>query len=241
MRHVARLAGIGPLIVNLPRVIRIKEKGDLTASFSAGCYGIAFLLFFAVLVLATMMVSQIYFISTDGLLLKFVLFLLFVSPYFAAPWWIERQRQQIGEIDLHLIEQTGEQMTFALLFHPHRTLHLTHIDAQLTIYEYHTSPKESDTRQTSYTIPKITYLAREESRIEQSLTLSPQQMPLTLHLSLPIPPNMPSTYEEYDEQNRVKSGISWNVTVKLGMKSWVSWEQSVLLAVIESKEPLLLT
>lgn len=216
----------------MQKAMQIKEKRPITPSFSAGCYGVAYLLFFIVLVLATMMISQIFFISTDGLWLKFVLFLLFVSPYFAFPWWIERQRQQIGEIDLHISQHTGEQITFALFFYPHRPIELTHIDAQLTIYEYHTPPpKEHPTRQSSYTIPNITYLVREENRIEESLTLSPQQAPPALHITLPIPPDMPATVELHDKQSGKKSGVSWDVTLKMGMKGWVSWEQSFLLTV----------
>ena len=225
--------------MNRQRTIHIKEKRPIEPSLSAGCYGVAYLLFFIVLVLATMMVSQIFFISTDGLLLKFTLFLLFVSPYFAFPWWIERQRGQIGEVDLHIVEQRGEQMIFALLFDPRGPLQVSHIEAQLTIYEYHTPPsKESLTRESTYTIPNITYLAREECKIEQPLSPSPEQEHPTIHISLPIPPNMPVTYEQHNRQSGEKSGISWDVTVKLCVTGWVSWEQSVLLAVSEEGENL---
>lgn len=214
--------------MNRQKEIHIKEKGTIRPSFSAGCYGVAYLLFLIVLVLATMMISQIYFISTDGLWLKFVLFLLFVSPYFAFPWWIERQRQYIGEIDLHILQQTEEKITFALFFCPHRAIQLTHIDAQLTIYQYHSPPPK---KHSTYSIPNISYLAREENTIEEALTLSAQQKHPTLHISLPIPPDMPTTCEQHDKQSGEKSGISWNITITMGIKGWISWQQNFLLAV----------
>ena len=215
--------------MQMQRTIQIKEKRPIEPSLSVGCYAVAYLLFFIVLVLGTLMVSQLFFISTDGLLLKFVLFLLFVSPYFAFPWWLARQRGQIGEMDLRIVEQNAQEITFALLFYPRRALELTHIHAQLTIYEYQTRPpKASKMRQSAYSIPKITYLAQEQCTIALSLSLLPEEAPLTQQITLPIPPNMPATYEQEERESGIKSGISWDVTVKMGLKSWISWEKSVL-------------